>query len=210
MSEINPKQAGKCWSCKHCEDIGTFSYEEHLSYMRKCTCSGKDYVDSCSSSCADYIWDGTTTEYWKQTGSSYSSSSSSSSSTSSSLSSSDSSSAPKKSRGFLIAAILIIIVVVGAFAAEKYLGIDLIATITGKQDITAVTEADEHINTQTGYIAASSGLNLRTSPGTSSEIITLMPDGAEVEILKTEDSWAYVKFNGTYGWCSNNYIEISE
>lgn len=72
---IDPKKGGKCWSCKYCEDIATQDDNPSGSYYRKCSKSGKQYIDTCSFYCSDYIWDGEHTE---------NSSSSSSSSTSSS------------------------------------------------------------------------------------------------------------------------------
>jgi len=33
---IDPKKGGKCWSCKHCEDIATQTHNEQGSYYRKC------------------------------------------------------------------------------------------------------------------------------------------------------------------------------
>lgn len=55
---IDPEKGGKCWSCKHCEDIATQTNNESGSYYRKCTKSGHDYIDTCCFSCSDYIWDG--------------------------------------------------------------------------------------------------------------------------------------------------------
>ncbi|MBQ3147424.1 MAG: hypothetical protein IJB91_06825 [Oscillospiraceae bacterium] len=55
---IDPKKGGKCWSCKHCEDIATQTHNEQGAYYRKCTKSGHEYIDTCRFSCSDYVWDG--------------------------------------------------------------------------------------------------------------------------------------------------------
>lgn len=56
--DINPKEGGRCWSCKHCEDIATQTNNPSGSYYRKCTKSGHEYVDTCKFHCTDYVWDG--------------------------------------------------------------------------------------------------------------------------------------------------------
>ena len=78
---IDPKKGGKCWSCKHCEDIATQTNNEEGAYYRKCTKSGHEYVDTCVFSCADYVWDGKDPDFAPSNAGSSSSSSSASSST---------------------------------------------------------------------------------------------------------------------------------
>ena len=84
---IDPKKGGKCWSCKYCEDIATQDNNPSGSYYRKCSKSGKQYIDTCSFYCSDYIWNGEHTD---------SSSSSTSSSTYSSQYSGSSSSSSSR------------------------------------------------------------------------------------------------------------------
>lgn len=55
---IDPKKGGKCWSCKYCEDIATQDDNPSGSYYRKCTKSGREYIDTCCNYCSDYVWDG--------------------------------------------------------------------------------------------------------------------------------------------------------
>lgn len=57
-------------------------------------------------------------------------------------------------------------------------------------------------------VTASSGLNIRTSPSTNSEVVTRIPYGAEVSPEKWEGNWAYVQYRGMYGWCSKNYLKL--
>lgn len=77
---IDPKKGGKCWSCSHCEDIATQTDNENGAYYRKCTKSGHEYVDTCSFSCPDYVWDGKDPDFAPSASSSSSSSSATSSS----------------------------------------------------------------------------------------------------------------------------------
>ena len=55
---IDPKKGGKCWSCEYCEDIATQDDNPNGSYYRKCLKSGREYIDTCSNYCSDYVWDG--------------------------------------------------------------------------------------------------------------------------------------------------------
>lgn len=57
-------------------------------------------------------------------------------------------------------------------------------------------------------VTASSGLNIRTSPSTNSEVVTRIPYGTEVVPEKWEGNWAYVEYRGMYGWCSANYLKL--
>lgn len=59
---IDPKKGGKCWSCQYCEDIATQDDNPSGSYYRKCTKSGREYIDTCCNYCSDYVWDGQYTE----------------------------------------------------------------------------------------------------------------------------------------------------
>ena len=57
----------------------------------------------------------------------------------------------------------------------------------------------------TGKVNATS-LNLRSSPSTSASILTRIPNGATVEILETTSGWYKVRYNGTTGYVSADYI----
>ncbi|MCF0120630.1 MAG: SH3 domain-containing protein, partial [Oscillospiraceae bacterium] len=69
-------------------------------------------------------------------------------------------------------------------------------------DKTAEPEKDKSLR----YIDADSGLNLRRSPDTDSEIICLMKDGGTVKLLTERDGWSNVIYEGTEGWCSSDYL----
>ena len=58
------------------------------------------------------------------------------------------------------------------------------------------------------YIVSTDGgsLNLRNNASTSSEVITKMPDGAEIQVIESDGSWALVTYNGVNGYCSMDYL----
>lgn len=205
MSDIDPKRGGKCWSCRYCEDIGTHGYDGSTFYMRKCTNSSKDYVDSCTSSCGSYVWDGETTEYWKQ--SSYSSSSSSSYSSSSSSSSGG-------GKGCLIAVIVVV-----ALAIIGYIGLGVMGEIAKEEKAKENTySADGYYDNaygsddaeaKTATVRPSEGLRLRSGAGTSYSKILTMEKGETVTVIELENGWAYVDYYGTKGWCSADYLDMN-
>ncbi len=57
------------------------------------------------------------------------------------------------------------------------------------------------------YVHVSSGgLNLRSQPHTSGEMLILIPQGARLEITAWENGWAKTSYGGYTGWCSGDYL----
>ena len=66
------------------------------------------------------------------------------------------------------------------------------------------------------YVAAKSGLNLRSDPGKSSKVITTIPSGSKVAIEKSDDDeifldgrygkWVNVKFANNTGWVFSGFL----
>lgn len=56
------------------------------------------------------------------------------------------------------------------------------------------------------YVTAKGGLWLRTGPGTDSERLLLMPQNTLLVPIYWQNGWAYVEYDGTYGWCSGEYL----
>ena len=191
MADVNPEKYGKCWSCKYCEDIGTYTYENQQMHMRKCRCNGKKYSDTCDKFCNNYIWDGKTPEEWKKTESKKSAISS----------------RAKLIKILIIAAIATVILVIAGLMLYTYFTAETAPrpTIADIEPETIEEEATTE-PAKTAYVSAENGLNLRTAPDTASDIIVLMEANAEIDVIKTENGWAYVNHNGTYGWCSENYL----
>jgi len=64
---------------------------------------------------------------------------------------------------------------------------------------------------QIGVVSTPGGgpLNMRTGPSTMKTIINTIPNGTQIEIIKQEDSWYYIKYNNKKGYCSSKYIVIA-
>ncbi len=73
---------------------------------------------------------------------------------------------------------------------------------------TASTEFSGSTDAAGTYIVSTDGgsLNLRSYASTSGEVITKMPDGAEVQVIESDGSWAMVTYNGINGYCSMDYL----
>lgn len=56
------------------------------------------------------------------------------------------------------------------------------------------------------YVSALAGLYLREGPDKYSSPIEIMPQYTTVIVEKVQDGWCYVNKNGTYGWCSAEYL----
>ncbi|HFE9683916.1 TPA: SH3 domain-containing protein [Clostridium perfringens] len=60
---------------------------------------------------------------------------------------------------------------------------------------------------KTAFIKANGGLWLHSSKDTSySSRVTLMSNGAKVNVLEEDNSWFKVDYNGNTGFCSRNYV----
>lgn len=62
-------------------------------------------------------------------------------------------------------------------------------------------------NTVTGSRTVTTGLNLRTGPGTDYGVIRVMPTGATVEVMGDASAgYLPVRYQGTKGWASGDYL----
>ncbi len=57
-----------------------------------------------------------------------------------------------------------------------------------------------------GAATVTSGLNLRSGPGTDYRVIDTLPAGAQVAVLGCSGSWCRVDWNGESGYASASYI----
>jgi len=58
------------------------------------------------------------------------------------------------------------------------------------------------------YVKAGTNLNLRAQGNGSARVLTVMPEGAVVELLDSKGGWAHVRtMDGIEGWCSEKYLE---
>ena len=55
------------------------------------------------------------------------------------------------------------------------------------------------------------GLNLRSGPGTSYQVVLVMPNGASVEVMGDPQNGFYpLRYNGTKGWASGEWLRIGD
>lgn len=202
--EINPKKAGQCWSCKYCQDIGTHTYEDYVTYMRQCSHPRLDVIDKCPHRCDHYVWDGSTKEYWREdlakSSASYNSSPNSSSGSTSTASDSGT--------GAAIAVIAAALVVIGVI-------VFLLLRPTPAANPDPVSVADHADYTLAGEIRivvtqSGKGVYMRSEPRSDADVVAGIPDNQTVTIQKTVDNWAYVSFGGYEGWCSMTYLVTEE
>ena len=71
---------------------------------------------------------------------------------------------------------------------------------------TAYVRAEEVAIQVSSYKFATSNLNMRTGAGTSYGVITVIPNGAKVEVLESANGWDKVVYNGNTGWASSTYL----
>ena len=64
-------------------------------------------------------------------------------------------------------------------------------------------------STQTGYMAATANVNVRSGPGTSYSIIGSLYKGTIVPKLGTSGSWTKISYNGGTGYVSSQYLTPS-
>lgn len=65
-------------------------------------------------------------------------------------------------------------------------------------------------DTVVGTMYVSTGLNLRSGPGTSNGVLVVMPAGATVSVMgDAVNGWYPLTFHGTKGWASGEYLQAS-
>lgn len=57
------------------------------------------------------------------------------------------------------------------------------------------------------YRVTATALNVRKSPETQGSIVGVLPRGEQVEKLKVEQKWFYVRCGSLEGWCYSAYLE---
>ncbi len=64
--------------------------------------------------------------------------------------------------------------------------------------------------TTTGMVNANGGINLRQQATTDSEIVTVIPNRAEIEITEMSVGWSYVKYQEYTGYVYNKFIILKK
>ena len=61
---------------------------------------------------------------------------------------------------------------------------------------------------KTGTVNSSTGLNVRSGPGTTYSIVGGLSNGAKVTITGQSGSWYKIKYGSTDAWVSSNYVKV--
>lgn len=72
--------------------------------------------------------------------------------------------------------------------------------------VNATQAKAERNSVSIGKVTAKSGLNIRKSATTNSQILRTIPYNGQVNIKSKSGSWYYIEYNGTYGYVSDSYI----
>lgn len=205
---IDPYKGGKCWSCKHCTDVGYYDEDADAVYQRKCTYPGKEYLENCTKYCSSYVWDGKDSRFnytarSVPSGSFYDSEKTSSSSSSSSYSSSSSSSSSGSGKGCIIA-LIVIGLIIGAAAF-------FLTTKPAELKVnTKETTSQTATNQKAAVIKHTGNVNLRKKASSKSDIITSMAPGSQVTVFEETKNWAKIEFEGQKGWCFKKYLKFND
>jgi len=62
----------------------------------------------------------------------------------------------------------------------------------------------------TGTVTDSDFLNVRESPSTSSNIVTVLPENASFDILEDQGDWYKIEYQDYTGYVSKQYVSVSE
>jgi len=71
-----------------------------------------------------------------------------------------------------------------------------------------VSTSTETSTQKTGTVNSSTGLNVRSGPGTSYSIVGGLSNGAKVTITSQSGSWYKIKYGSTEAWVSSTYVKV--
>ncbi|MDQ9780008.1 SH3 domain-containing protein, partial [Acinetobacter baumannii] len=57
-------------------------------------------------------------------------------------------------------------------------------------------------------LSSSSQMYLRSAKSTSSAPVTMVPNGATVDVIERDNTWAKVKYGGRTGYCMTKFLTI--
>ncbi|MRZ29824.1 SH3 domain-containing protein, partial [Paeniclostridium sordellii] len=90
---------------------------------------------------------------------------------------------------------------------ERYLKDNIHTDGTGGEVINP--DGDNQNSVNTGTITADR-LNIRSGYGTNYSVIGTLTNGSKVEIVESQNGWYKIKYNGTYGYVSGDYVKVDE
>ena len=82
------------------------------------------------------------------------------------------------------------------------------ARYSGKTGYVYGSYVGEYTSTNTKYVTATT-LNVRSGAGTNYSIIGSLSKGTKVEVISTTNGWSKIKYNGSTGYVSSQYLSSS-
>ena len=82
------------------------------------------------------------------------------------------------------------------------------ARYSGKTGYVYGSYVGEYTSTNTKYVTATT-LNVRSGAGTNYSIIGSLSKGTKVEVISTKNGWSKIKYNGSTGYVSSQYLSSS-
>ena len=82
------------------------------------------------------------------------------------------------------------------------------ARYSGKTGYVYGSYVGEYTSTNTKYVTATT-LNVRSGAGTNYSIIGTLSNGTKVEVISTTNGWSKIKYNGSTGYVSSQYLSSS-
>ena len=88
-------------------------------------------------------------------------------------------------------------------------------TVNPQQPVDTGVQANAELGTATNYgtsstLYASSEVNIRTAPGTDSNVINSIPQGTSVTVVGETDNWYIVDMGGTTGYISKEFLAADQ
>ena len=78
--------------------------------------------------------------------------------------------------------------------------------------VTSVSDVNTSISSSTGKngTITTDGLRVRSGPGTTHSVITVLSKNNQVTVLETKDNWVKIRFNSHEGWVSKDFISYEQ
>ncbi|WP_144557822.1 N-acetylmuramoyl-L-alanine amidase [Shouchella miscanthi] len=72
---------------------------------------------------------------------------------------------------------------------------------------TGTTSTTGHVETKTGVIASTGGLNVRSGPQQSESVLGQLANGTQIDYIDLGNDWAQITYNGAIGFIHTHYIQ---
>ncbi len=96
--------------------------------------------------------------------------------------------------------------------SRKLAPVLVLAILIGLTALRTTAALADSVVSSTATVTSPDGLNLRSSPGTVSIVLAVMPFGANVTVAGsgTPDNWLPVAFNSQLGWADSTFLSVNQ